>query len=229
ADELRCRVSELSIADGKFLRAGRETGRDYWSMAPAMTLDRRASGTAPVKLPGSYRIVGKNLPRLDLPAKVTGAAFIHDIAPENVVHARVLRQPWHGARLAALDEAAVRKAAKAPIDILREGDFVAFTGASETAVMRAAAAARAQARWDGGEPAPTDVGEPDWLKAQPRRSRTVETGTRAPAPQNRVVEAQYSRPFLTYASIGPACALAEVKDGKLTVWSHCQGPAVLRD
>ena len=62
------------------------------------------------------------------------------------MHARVLRRPWRGARLAALDENAVRKAAKAPIGILREGDFVAFTADSEIAVMRAAAAARTLAR-----------------------------------------------------------------------------------
>ena len=92
------------------------------------------------------------------------------------MHARVLRRPWRGSRLVALDEDAVRGAAKAPIEILREGDFVAFTAASETAVMRAAEAARTRARWDGGEPAPAGVGEPDWLKAQPSRDRTVETG-----------------------------------------------------
>ena len=123
------RVAELSVEDGKFLRAGRDTGRDYWSIASEIALDRRASGTAPTKLPSSYRIVGKSLPRLDLPAKLTGAAFIHDIAPDDVVHARMLRQPWRGARLAALDESAVRKAAKAPIELLREGDLVAFTAA----------------------------------------------------------------------------------------------------
>ena len=111
-----------------------------------------------MKRPSQYKIVGKSLPRLDLPAKVAGAAFIHDIAPEGVVHARVLRQPWRGAQLAALDEAAVRKAAKAPIDILHEGEFVAFTAANELAVMRAAEAARDLARWEGGTPAPDSVG-----------------------------------------------------------------------
>ncbi len=111
-------------------------------MADDIALDRRASGTAPVKRPSDYKIVGKHLPRLDLPAKVAGAGFIHDIAPDNVLHARVLRQPWRGARLAALDENAVRKAAGTPIEIIREGDFVAFTSDSELAVMRAPAAAR---------------------------------------------------------------------------------------
>jgi CO/xanthine dehydrogenase Mo-binding subunit len=99
--------------------------------------------------------------------------------------------------------------------------------------MRAAAAARTLARWEGGEPAPAGVGEPEWLMAQPARSRTVDTGLSGPAPKGRemgrVVEARYSRPFLTYASIGTSCALAQWQDGALKVWSHCQGPAVLRD
>ena len=94
AETLRCPLGELSIEDGKFLRGGKDTGHDYWSVAGDITLDRRATGTAPVKRPSTYKIVGKHLPRLDLPAKVAGSGFIHDIAPENVLHARVLRQPW---------------------------------------------------------------------------------------------------------------------------------------
>jgi CO/xanthine dehydrogenase Mo-binding subunit len=229
AQALKCPLGELSIENGKFLRSGRDTGCDYWSLAGEIRLERRATGTAPTKRPSGYHVVGKNLPRLDLPAKVTGAGFIHDIAPENVLHARVLRQPWRGARLASIDEAALRKAARAPIDILREGEFLAIAGDSELAVMRAADTARTLARWDGGLPPPADVGTPDWLKAQLVRSRTVDTGTPSPAAGNRVVEASYSRPFVTYGSIGPSCALASFADGRLTVWSHTQGPAVLRD
>jgi nicotinate dehydrogenase subunit B len=228
AEQLGCKTSELSVADGKFMRGGKDTGRDYWTMAGDIALDRRASGTAPTKLPSSYRIVGKSIPRIDLPAKVQGAAFIHDIAIESVVHARVLRQPWRGARLAALDENAVRKAAKGPIEILREGDFAAFTGCNELAVTRAADAARTLARWDGGEPVPDGINEPQWLKTQTLRSRTVDTG-KTDVKGGQVVTSRYSRPFLTYGSIGTACALAEFKDGALTVWTHSQGPAVVRE
>ncbi len=229
AAALGCKPQELTVEGGKFLRGGKDTGRDYWSMAGAINLEKRASGTAPVKRHSQYRIVGKSLPRIDLPAKLTGAPFIHDIVVEGVVHARVLRQPWKGAHLAALDEAAVRKAAKAPIEILRDGDFLAFTSDNELAVIRAAEAARDKAKWDGGAPAPDGIGAPDWLKAQPSRSRTVEQGDKAPVPRGRTVTARYSRPFLTYGSIGTSCALAEFKDGALKVWSHTQGPSILRD
>jgi CO/xanthine dehydrogenase Mo-binding subunit len=228
AEALRCPVAELSIEEGRFLRGGKDTGRDYWSLAGEVTLDRRATGAAPAKRPSTYKIVGRHLPRLDLPAKVEGSGFIHDIAPLNVLHARVLRQPWRGAHLVALDDNAVRKAAKTPVEILREGEFVAFTSDSELAVTRAAEAARALARWEGGTPPPADVGTPAWLKRQRSRDRTTDTGKPGRA-AGRTVEASYSRPFLTYGSIGPSCALAEYGDGALKVWSHSQGPAVLRD
>src|SRR5262249_20477967 len=134
ADDLGCAPDHLAIADGRVFRAGQPTGHDYWSHA--IDLARPATGSVPVKPPSDYAVVGHDLPRIDLPRKVLGAAFIHDLAPENVLHARMLRPPWRGARLVALDEAAVRRAAGAPIEVLREGDLVAFPSEHEFAVMR---------------------------------------------------------------------------------------------
>ena len=199
-------------------------------MAGEIALERRASGTAPVKRPSTYKIVGKHLPRLDLPAKVAGAGFIHDIAPENVLHARVLRQPWRGAHLAALDESAVRKAAKTPIEILREGEFVAFTADSEIAVMRASEAARTLARWEGGTPPPADVGTPAWLKAQPSRDKTTDTGQPGRAPRRAAWSRRPIRgPSSPTARSGrparsPSSRTARSRSGRTR-----QGPAVLRD
>jgi CO/xanthine dehydrogenase Mo-binding subunit len=44
----------------------------------------------------------------------------------------------------------------------------------------------------------------------------------------RKVEASYTRPFMAHASIGPSCAVAQWRDGKLTVWSHTHGVFPLR-
>ena len=228
ADRLACPLTALTIEDGRFLRAGRDIGQDYWSMAGQIDLARPASGEAAPKPPSTYRIVGRSLSRLDLADKLRGVAFIHDLAPDNVLHARMLRRPWAGARLAALDEAAVRRAAGAPIDVVRAGDLVAFTSDDEIAVMRASEAARGIAVWDGGARPPPEAGEPDWLKRQPARERVVETGAAGGAAGNRVVEATFSRPFLAYGSIAPSCALAQYQAGKLTVWTHSQGVFELR-
>jgi nicotinate dehydrogenase subunit B len=228
ADKLVCAVEELSIDDGRFLRRGQAAGLDYWSIAGEVDLNRPATGEAPTKPPSHYRLVGKNLPRLDLAEKMKGAAFIHDIAPANLLHARMLRRPWPGARLTSLDATAVKRAAGGTIEILREGDLVAFTSDDEVAVMRASDAARTHATWEGGAKPPADAGEPDWTMRQPARTRIVETGAFQGASGNRVVEASYSRPFLTYGSIGPSCALAQYKEGELEVFTHSQGVFELR-
>jgi len=44
----------------------------------------------------------------------------------------------------------------------------------------------------------------------------------------RTLEATYTKPYQAHGSIGPSCALAEFKDGKMTVWTHSQGVFPLR-
>ncbi len=41
-------------------------------------------------------------------------------------------------------------------------------------------------------------------------------------------EAEYSRPHIAHASIGPSCAVAQFQNGKYTVWTHSQGIFPLR-
>ncbi|TMH35504.1 MAG: xanthine dehydrogenase family protein molybdopterin-binding subunit, partial [Betaproteobacteria bacterium] len=44
----------------------------------------------------------------------------------------------------------------------------------------------------------------------------------------KVLEASYTKPYISHASIGPSCAIARIDDGKLMVWSHSQGIFNLR-
>src|SRR3982074_2037011 len=39
----------------------------------------------------------------------------------------------------------------------------------------------------------------------------------------RQLEASYTRPYLAHGSIGPSCAVAQLQDGIMTVWTHVQG------
>ena len=93
AGRLGCAPADLEVRDGAFLRAGQPTGLDYWSLAAEVDLAREATGDAPLKAVEAMRIVGESEPRLDLPPKVFGAAFLHDLVLPGMRHARVLRQP----------------------------------------------------------------------------------------------------------------------------------------
>src|SRR6185312_11612520 len=79
ARRLNCSPTELTVEDGEFHRGEAPTGHDYWNFATAEDFAGDIEGTAPTKPASAYRIVGQPVPRRDLPAKVSGAAFIHDM------------------------------------------------------------------------------------------------------------------------------------------------------
>src|SRR3984893_5536822 len=229
AGVLDCPRAELAIQDGAVLRNGVPTGFDYWSLNEKIDLARPASGTAPVKRPAEFRVIGGNLARLDLPAKITGEAFVHDMAPAGVKHGLVVRPPRRGAQLKSIDEAAIRRATQGRVELVRDGDFLAVVVDDETIATQAIDVVRRNCVWDGGVAIPSDAGEPASLMAQPTKDRVIESGAAPSGTAARTLEATYSRPFIAHASLAPSCALAQFADGRLTVWSHAQGVYQLRN
>jgi CO/xanthine dehydrogenase Mo-binding subunit len=229
ADRLDCDITELTIRDGHVLRHGAPTAEDYWTLAATVRLDVTATGAAPRKPAASYDTVGRSAARLDLPAKVFGApAFIHDMTLAGVRHARAVRQPRRGATIGTIDEAAIRRAARGEIEFVRHGNFLAIVGDDETAVEAAAVAAQTHATWHGVEPLNPLQQQAASLLQQPTIDRTVGAPPSEAAGRANHYEATYSRAYLAHASIAPSCALAEFRDGHLTVWTHAQGVFPLR-
>ena len=230
AKRLGCSSAELSVKDGAILRNGAATGHDYWSLASAVNLAVEANGAATPKPTSQYSVVGASAGRLDLPAKVFGAsAFIHDLKLDGMAHARAIRQPQRGATLQSVDEAAIKRAAKSPVEIVRHGNFLAIVGADEAAVETAAATASKYVSWQGVEPLSVQQQEATWLVQRPAIDRQIG----APEPATPIQgkswhEATYSRANLAHASIAPSCGLAIYQDGHLTVWTHAQGVFPLR-
>ena len=227
AADLRCDPAEISVADGRFLRGQADSGLDYWQLAPKVDLAREATGEVAVKHASDLRVVGRSLARLDLPEKVASAPFIHDLAPADALHARVLRRPNPGAHLVSFDEAAARRAAK-DVQIVRDGDFVAFVCATEAAAKGALAAAERTAKWHGGVQPADDAGSPQRLRAEPTIDQVAESGAPVGSKTTRIHEAVYSKPFIAHASLAPSCAVAQFADGRLEVVAHAQGSYPLR-
>jgi nicotinate dehydrogenase subunit B len=222
---------DLSIRDGAVTHRDELIGHDYWSLASAVDLRRDATGRSPIKMPDEYRVVGQNAPRVDLAAKVFGGpAFVHDMALDGMVHARVVRQPRRDATIARVDEAALRRAARGPIEIIRQGNFLAILGVDETVVEAVAATASNHVFWDGVDAINPFQEEARWLLQQPSIDRTLGPPLPAyPTPGTTRREATYTRMHVAHASVAPSCALALYRDGRLQVWTHSQGVYPLRD
>ena len=229
AQILCCRTNELSIRDGSIYRKGLSTGQDYWTLASAIDLTCKATGAAARKPVTDLKCIGAKIARLDLPAKIFGdSVFIHDMQIDGMVHARVVRQPNRGATIASLDENAICRAAKGPIEFIRSGNFLAIVGDDETTVEAASLAAASHVVWQNVEAPTATQQEANWLLQQPAVDRVF--GAPGPnKPQGRKqFEATYTRGYLAHASISPSCGLAVYQGAKLTVWTHCQGVYPLR-
>jgi len=226
---LSCQASELSIRDGSMFRNGAPTGQDYWTLAGAVDLAVDATGNGARKAVADFKSIGRSSARLDLPGKIFGeAAFIHDMVLDGMVHARVVRQPNYGAAIGSIDEAAIKRAAKGPVEFVRNGNFLAIVGNDETAVDLAGAAAATLVKWQNVE-APTPLQqEAFWLLQRPAIARIIGAPEPADSQGRERFEATYSRGHLAHASISPSCGLAQFDGGHLTVWTHCQGIYPLR-
>ena len=219
--------AELSVSDGAIVRRGAPTGQDYWTLAPDVDLGQRATASVTPKSQRSE--IGRSAARIDLGGKVFGGpSFVHDMAADGMIHARVVRQPRRGATIASIDEAAIRRAAKGEVEIIRDGNFLAIVGADETAVDAAAAVAPGHVAWDGTDPLNPAQEEARWLLQRPSIDRVLGPEPVDPAPGQARYEATFTRMHIAHASIGPSSALAVYRDGHLTVWSHTQGVYPLR-
>ena len=217
---------DLRVEDGSVQAAGRSTS--FWECADDALFDRDVEETAALRSPRDYRVVGKLAPRRDLPDKIAGRPrFIQDMALPGMLYGRVVRPPHNFAGLISLDDSKV-KSMPGLAAIVRDGGFVGVLAEREDVAISAQRALRLAASWREADPPPRDVHT--WLKEHAAEHRVISEKENADARSRatRALEASYTKPFLSHASIGPSCAIAQIDDGKLAVWTHSQGIFNLR-
>jgi len=185
---------------------------------------------AKLKDPASYTIVGKPLPRPDVPAKVTGRhVYMHDFTVEGMLHARVIRPPVVGAKLLAVDETSIKGIGGARV--VRRESFLAVVADDEWDAVRAARALKA--RWSESSALVGQSAVRDWMRAGPFEGEEflVRKGDvkQALAGASKRLDAEYYWPMQSHASMGPSCAVADVRDGKATIWSASQATHKFRE
>jgi nicotinate dehydrogenase subunit B len=222
-------VDALAIADGVISIANDSTRRvTFADLIGGKRFERAVSGKAKMKSPSEYRVVGKAVRRVELPAKMTGRhTYVHDMRVDGMVHGRVIRPASIGAKLVSVDDSALRGIPGARA--VRKGDWLAVVADREEDAIRASR--QIKPTWSAAEtlPAPADLYET--LIKVPANDRTVTDAGDVPAAIERaakVVRAQYRWPFQMHASIGPSCAVADVKRDSATIWSSTQGPHTLK-
>jgi nicotinate dehydrogenase subunit B len=227
AKKLGAGADTLTAAEGVISgRDGRKVG--YGELAGEADLHREATAKAAPKPPAEHKIVGKAIPRRDIPAKVTGgAAYVQDVRLPGMLHGRIVRPPRYGAKLESFDQAAAQ-ALPGVTAIVRDGSFLGVVAEREEQAIKAREALKKSARWSGGEVLPDQAKIYEHLLSLTMEDKVI-GDKQAPLPDGATaVEATYHRPYMAHASIGPSCSVAQVENGRLTVWTHTQGVFPLR-
>ena len=217
-------VSYAELIGGKAFRSAVE-----WNRQVGNFMD--VKGQAAVKAPSQYTVVGKPLPRRDVGGKVFSTAdFVTDVRLPGMLHGRMIRPPTAGSAIARVDEAAIGAIPGARV--IREGELLAVVAPREWDAVQAARLLAVE--WTAPrDPFPemerlhTHIRAATPLRREePVRRGDVETAFRTAA---RVIEAEYEWPFQSHASMGPACAVADVRPDGATVWTSSQKPHFTRD
>ncbi len=233
ADRLGVAPERLRAESGRVFVVGESPARSigYGELSRGARIARVVDAKAVLQAARDFRVIGRSPLRLDAHAKVTGAArYAADLRLPGMRYARLLRAPAHGAKLLRLDSSEAERLAG--VTLVRRDDLVAVLHADPEAAAHACDLLHAE--WqlpDLGTPLDperifshlrTHWGEPKVV---------VERGdaSAARAGAAKSFEVEYRKGYVAHAPIEPHAALAQVADGRATVWASTQTPFPLRD
>lgn len=227
--------STVTLANGKAAGPGGRT-LTYGELTRGQKLSRTIPATAAAAPTEAWALRGTPQPKVDGRLFVTGRhAFVPDISRPGMLFGRVVRPPAIGAALVSLDDSRAR--AMAGVRVVRDGDFAGVVAPDDRTAARALAAVACEWRREAGQPSSDSIYQ--HLRATAGRAGgrgggrgstpfTAGDPARARADAARVFEASYRIPYIAHVPLEPRAAVAEWKDGALTVWTGTQRPFGVR-
>ncbi len=244
-DRLGLPADQLQVADGvvsakenaaKKVSYGELIGGRYFNVQLAWNgkigNPLYAPGKAKPKDPKDYRVVGQPIKREDVAPRVFAQFdFITDIKVPGMVHGRMIRPKVAGAVPVNVDESSIEDIPGAKV-VWNQG-FLGVVADKEWDAIKASRQLKVE--WsDAKPPFPAQAAIYDYIRNTPPRKKeaggkTVGDVEAAFKNAARVIEAEYEWPFQSHASMGPACAVVDVKDDQVTIWTGSQKPHYTRD
>jgi nicotinate dehydrogenase subunit B len=173
-----------------------------------------------------WKIAGTSAPKTNGRDFVTGThEFTSDIKLPGMLHGKIVRPTAFHAKLVSCDTS---QAAKIPgVSVVRDGDFIGVSAADVMTAERAAQAISTQ--WDA-LPQISDRELFDHLrKPAADKNDDTEQYVLGSVEQSRshavkTLRQTYTVAYIAHTPLEPRAAVAEWKDGKLTVWTGTQRP-----
>ena len=232
AGQLGLGVDQVLTKNGAVVaRADPGKSVTYAALAAGKASNRPTRGTAPLKDPTQYTIVGTSIPRVDVPLKVNGQMkYGYDTIVPDMVHGRIVRPPSWNATLQSID---FSEAQKLPgvVGVFRDGDFAGL--AAERHEQADTALAMVKATWQEQNSPYTSENIYDGLKATKDSGQAlgppIGNVDAVLAKATRKVSVTVRAPYIAHAQIEPMTALVHVQPDKTEVWTSTQSPFTIQD
>ncbi|CAI0697970.1 Membrane-bound aldehyde dehydrogenase [pyrroloquinoline-quinone] precursor [Serratia quinivorans] len=233
-------VDKLRAENGRVFAVDKpHVSLSYGDLASGQNLQVALDKTIRLKSVAESRYVGKAVPRVDIPAKVTGQlTYVHDLRLPGMLHGRVVRPPYTGADssaplgsgLLSVDKASI---AHLPgiVKLVVINDFIGIVAEREEQAIDAMRQLKTVWRPWSGLPDLSGDGLHAALVANPKTDRVLRDDAGVDAALGSLhteVNADYVWPYHQHASIGPSCAVADVTSEHAEIWSGTQNPHDLR-
>jgi len=217
--------SALAVENGAvYVAADRQRHVSFGDLAQGRAITHTVGEQAVLRSVREFTVMGTSPRRLDGREKVTGAAnYAGDVRRPGMLYARIVRPPAHGATPKSLETGAA--AAMPGVTVVNHDGLVAVLAPDPETAARALDAVKAE--WN--VPAATvnaDTIYEHLVSAAPG-SQTVESegdldaGAAASA---KTFDTTYYNAYVAHAPMEPHTAVAEWKDGKVTIWASTQSP-----
>ncbi len=215
---------DLVAEDGRIRERNGSRTVEYAELAKGHTLARAVIENVPLTPASEWTIDGTSVPKINGREFVTGEhRYPSDISRPGMLFGKIVRPAAFGATLVSLDDSEARS--MPGVVVVHDGDFVGVAAPSEFEAVKAAGTIRAKWKTD---PQISSAQLFKYLKAHAQSADrgdyeegSMQEGLASAAHR---LHATYDISYIQHAPLEPRAAVAEWKDGKLTVWTGTQRP-----
>jgi nicotinate dehydrogenase subunit B len=225
----------LKVSDGKVEHSASNRSISFGELAKDKQFTKTVTSDSAVTPIGEWKIEGHSVPKVEGAAIVTGKhRYASDIRLPGMLFGKVLRPPSLNA---TLKSANLKDAQAVPgVTVVRDGSFIGV--AAPTRPLAEEALAAIHAEWTAPEKPASDKHLFADLKKSRGESEGFEGGgsgsfsrgsiKKGLAAADHKLAASYTIAYIAHVPLEPRAAVAEWKDGKLTVWTGTQRPFGVR-
>ena len=224
-------LSDLIVNDGVISQISNPSQKvSYGQLIFGKRFNLTLNPTAVPKDPSKWRVLGKSVPRVDIPAKAKGTfQYVQKVRVPGMLHGKVVRPATVGAHVQSIDKSVLNGLPGNP-QVFQNNDWVGVVADTEWHAIGAAGAVASGINWSTGDTLPAQANLYTYMTTQPSQDSYISNSGDVDAviaKAAKVITAQYVVPFQMHGSLGSSCAVADVrgtgKTATAKIWSATQG------